>query len=743
MRLRVMQKFFIFVLIAGLSLATETSSKIVFAGAPESQGGVPVPETQTADLSWKNVLILHTFAANMPLNIKADQGIRETLEIAGLGVKQQFYEYLDLARNHGPEYKQRLVEMLRVRYAQRKIDVLITLELGALEFLVNEGQDFFPDAPVLALDLPPTFELPPTDRRIIHQSISYDWTGTLEEALQLVPRAKRVYVVIDDFPEHKPYIDLIRRDFMKWEGQLEFIYLNDRSFEEMLSMVSSAPSGTVVLYLVMVTDIAGKVYNPRDAVQLLSRASAAPVFGLYDTLLGYGIVGGSLVSFRQLGEHAAKAALEILTDFLSRKTSQPVLEVPGVPMFDWRQLRHWSLNDGALPEGSIVINRPPTLWEYKYYVIAGLAFILGQSFLIFGLLVQKRRRQSAEKSLRRKSQELDNFFSMNLDLLCIADADGYLLRLNPAWEKILGYSLPELMSRRYLELVHPDDATVTLDAMQALAFQQQVVDFTNRYRTKDGTYRHMLWSAVTFGTHIFAAARDITDHLQAETIIHERERELRVLAGRLILNQEEERRHLARELHDDLCQRLAALAIEAGRLETAVRNGPDSIRHALIHIRDKSVQIAADVQNISRRLHPSILEDLGLSKAIEAECQQFAAREGVELNALVQTVPRDLLKDIALSIYRIVQEGLSNIAKHACARYVSVSLSASETALHLTVRDDGIGFDQAEVRGRSGLGLSSIRERVRLVQGTCRICSEPEQGTTIEVTVPLKSDSLK
>jgi PAS domain S-box-containing protein len=740
MRFKALQTLAILIVIAEIGLAAESWSKAAIAAMPASGKHEAAAVAPTADLFGKSVLVLHGFEANMPLNIKIDQGIRVTLEAAGMGVKQQFFEYLDLARNPNPEHCQQLVEMLRLRYAQRKIDFLITLELGALEFLLNEGQGLFPGAPVLALDLPPTFELPRTNRRIIQQFITYDMMGTLEEALKLVPGAKRVYVVIGAFPEHDPYIGKARRDFKKWEGRLEFRYLNDRSFENMLTMVSHAPSGTIVLYLVLIKDITGKIYNPRDAVRLLSRASAAPVFGLYDTLLGYGIVGGSLVSFEQLGIEAAKLALEFLVHPQSRRASRTVLEIPSVPMFDWRQLRHWNLSEDALPEESIIINRQATLWEYKYYIFGGLAFIIAQSFLILGLRAQQRRRRNAERSLWQKSEQLDNFFSMNLDLLCIADTEGYFLRLNPTWEKTLGYSLKELMSRRYLEFVHPDDVSATRNTMQALASHQQVVDFTNRYRTKDGAYRHMLWSAVAFGNRIFASARDMTEHLRAEAMIHEREQELQILTGRLILNQEEERRRVARELHDDLSQRLAVLAIAAGRVESAVQSGPDSIRNPLIDIRDKTIQIAADVQNISRRLHPSILEDLGLSKAIEAECHQFAIREGIEMSSSVQPIPRDLPKDVSLSIYRIVQEGLNNIAKYSCARCVTVSLSANETALHLTVSDDGVGFDPVEVRGKAGLGLSSIRERVRLVYGTYRITSNPEKGTTIEVTVPLKPE---
>lgn len=741
MRSRAPHTFFIFALIAGMVLVNNTAPRIALGAAPESLGQALAPEAPAVDLSKKNVLVLNAFPANMPLSLRTDHGIRVTLETVGLGVEQQFFEYLDLARYPDHEHRQHLAELLRLRHAQRKIDFLITVESGALEFLVNEGRDLFPDTPVLALDLPPTFEMPKTDRLIIQQSIAYDMIGTLEAALKLVPEAKRVYVVIGAFAEHQPYLDQARRDFRKWEGRLEFVYLNDRSLEEMLAMVSNAPSGTIILYLAVVTDSTGKVYNPRDVVQLLSRASTAPVFGLFDTLLGYGIAGGSLVSYEQLGTQAAKLILGMLANPQSLTTSKTVLEVPSVSMFDWRQLRHWKLDEEALPKGSIIINREATLWDHKYVIFGGLAFILGQSFLILGLFVQKRRRHSAERSLRQKSEELDNFFDVNLDLLCIADTGGYFLRLNPVWEKVLGYSLAELTSRRYVDFVHPDDAAATLDAMQTLGSQQQVVNFANRYRTKDGIYRHMLWSAVAVDNRIFAAARDITERLQADAIIREREKDLQILTGRLIRDQEEERRRVARELHDDLCQRLAALAMAAGRAQAAVQEGSDSVLNSLADIRDRTIQMAADVQSISRRLHPAILDDLGLTKAIEAECKQVAAREGIEMRSSVETLPKGLPKEIALSIYRIVQESLNNVAKHACARRVTVSLRRSEIGLHLTVEDDGIGFDTAGLRDKAGLGLQSIRERVRLVHGTCHIRSEPEKGTTVEATVPLQSEA--
>jgi PAS domain S-box-containing protein len=407
-------------------------------------------------------------------------------------------------------------------------------------------------------------------------------------------------------------------------------------------------------------------------------------------------------------------------------------------MFDWRQLRRWNLSENDLPAGSIVINREPTFWDFKYQILGGLIFLVGQSFLIVVLLAQRNRRRAAEGDLRRKKEELDKFFSMNLDLLCIADTEGYFLRLNPAWEKALGFGLAELMSKPFLELVHPEDVTATRKAMRTLSDGGQILDFTNRYRRRDGIYRQMMWSAAIAGDLIYAAARDVTERIEAEAAIRERERELQSLTGRLILGQEAERRRLARELHDDLSQRLAALAIEVGKAEARVEDRKEAIVKHLRGLRDQTIRIAADVHNLSRRLHPSILEDLGLTKAVESECARVGSQEGIEVAFNAENIPAALPNDIALSIYRIVQESLTNIAKHACARRAAVCLSASETSLQLSIQDDGLGFDAAEVRKVPGLGLSSIRERVRLVNGRHRINSEPEKGTTIEVTIPLK-----
>jgi len=149
------------------------------------------------------------------------------------------------------------------------------------------------------------------------------------------------------------------------------------------------------------------------------------------------------------------------------------------------------------------------------------------------------------------------------------------------------------------------------------------------------------------------------------------------------------------------------------------------------------MRISQDVHSLSRQLHPSILDDLGLIKAIESECAGFSNREGIAIAFSHENVPRALPNALSLPLYRIVQEGLRNISKHACAEHISVSLKGLDRDVLLSIRDDGIGFDLAGVEEEPGLGLLSMRERARLIHGELTIQSRPDQGTVITLRAPL------
>ena len=192
----------------------------------------------------ENILVLHTFQSNFPAYVKTDQGITSSLRSGGVDLEHQFFEYLDLTRNPSHAHRKVLAELMRSRYGRRKIDMIITQSTEALQFLLNEGRTVFPEVPILALYMHPRIELPKTGRLIIQHSSTIDMIGTVESALRLVPGAKRVYVVGGVSPVDRVFENQARKDFKRWEGQLDFRYLSDMSFEDMLSEVSSAPPGS-------------------------------------------------------------------------------------------------------------------------------------------------------------------------------------------------------------------------------------------------------------------------------------------------------------------------------------------------------------------------------------------------------------------------------------------------------------------------------------------------------------------
>ena len=219
------------------------------------------------------------------------------------------------------------------------------------------------------------------------------------------------------------------------------------------------------------------------------------------------------------------------------------------------------------------------------------------------------------------------------------------------------------------------------------------------------------------------------ERLQAEQARH-------VLSGRLINAQEEERSRLARELHDDVSQRLALLAINAGREERALPKGGGG--EAMRAMREDLVRLSEDVHTLSHQLHPSILEDLGLSDALKSECTRLSKLGSPQARLETDGVPESLPQDTAFCLFRIAQEALRNVARHAHASQASVSLHRLNGGIQLIVKDDGMGFDATRANNGPHLGHASMRQRAQLLGGKLLVDTFPGCGTTVSAWVPLK-----
>lgn len=236
-------------------------------------------------------------------------------------------------------------------------------------------------------------------------------------------------------------------------------------------------------------------------------------------------------------------------------------------------------------------------------------------------------------------------------------------------------------------------------------------------------------------------ASDVTLQASQRELQQSRE-DLRALAGQLLTAQEEDRRRLSRDLHDDINQRLAMLSMDLRQAEKDPSSDPETLRSEIRLVSERLTSISDDVRQMAYRFHPSILDDLGLVKAVRRLLEDFSGRNGIASTYVHQDPTTVLPAELAICIYRVVQESLSNIAHHAQASHVEVELICDDDLVYLSVRDNGVGFDAASLtHAGTHLGLLSMKERVRLAKGRLDIDSTLGTGTHIRVEIPRNTEA--
>ena len=742
----------------------------------------------------KEVLLLYSYRHLMPINIEWDRGIRETIT-SSLGEPVTIdIEYLDFQRLNSRDYRAKWLELVRLKYNELKPDVVIPVHNPTAEFFIENHQSLFPDAAVVFCSISETVrDRLPSTSRMTGVLYRVDFRSTLECARRLLPTTRKVIVVSGTGKTDLTLVAAAKSAFAA-ERQIEFTYWTGVPIDELCTHAARLPSDSVILFLTYDLDREGKLStSSSDVLRSISPVASVPIFGLYDTLLGQGIVGGCLASVEEQGRRAGEITIRVL-----RGERPGDIPFTGTEMnryvFDWRQLRRWGIREQNLPAGSRVAFRAPTRWEeYGAYITTGAAAILLQSLLIAALLVNRRKRLRAEHIVADRLQfetafsglsarfvhvvpetvhrEIECAFEQVANLLTLdrgtifeVSSDGLQLRATLSWVRAGQSQAPPAIALDSIswlwaklnqgDTVHfssvaelPADAAPEKALMLRLGLKAGVAVPLKAKGTTFGMVtfgqltRERSWNETSLNRLKLVGevlANALAHALADEALCASRE-EARQLAGRLLTAQEDERKRLAREMHDDVSQRLAATAITAGKFEQQFL-AADPSREAMASLKDQLIELSDDVHRISRQLHPAILDDLGLEDALRSECDRFAEREGVVTHFHCGGLPDRLPKDIALCLYRIAQEALRNVAKHAQTDRVELVLNADAEFLDLEVRDFGRGFVPAEVRCQPGLGLASMEERTRLVGGEITISSVPSQGTSITVRVPLPED---
>lgn len=585
---------------AGPGEASQAVAIHADAGATEPAAGFEGPV---------RVLILQSFGSDFaPYSDIATRFRSELLQRWSRPI--EFHELsLDTARFSEGTREGPFAAYLQTLFADRRLDLVVAVGGPATRFARSQLAAIFPSVPILHMGADQRLVRPATLGPLDAATpVSNDAPMQVRLILDLLPDLENLAIVLGRSPIEQYWRAELARELEPFNGRLHILWLDDLPLDAMRQRVANLPPHSALLYVLLLIDAAGVPHQLDTALGSLATESRAPTFGLFESQLGQGVVGGRLVSTATIVERAVDAASRLLHGEPAAQVRYPPVE-PGPPIFDSRQLDRWRIPQSRIPAGSEIRFESPSLWTaYRWTLLGGLGIFAVQSALILGLLLQRRERRSAEH-------------------------------------------------------------------------------------------------------------------------------EVRTLHGRLLTTYEQERRRLARELHDDLTQRLARLAIDAAQVE---RQNPGLQGSSTLRLmREDLVRLSDDVHTLSRQLHPSILDDLGLADALRSEIERFARNESIEIDLRLAETPAELDSDRALCLYRVAQEALRNIAHHAHASRLEVVLRSAKGALELSVRDDGVGFDPANGRRGAGIGHVSLRERLHLVGGQLEITSAPGLGTIVLARVPL------
>jgi len=558
----------------------------------------------------KHVLIINEVGLSHSLTDSITQqiveGVRETQNL-----HVEFHsENLDLISSPDRPSRAEIKDWLVKKYGAYKLDAVVAVGPDSINFLSNYTQTMFLDVPIVICGSAAEFAGNPLlDSRFTGTWMKYEPAKTIEAALRLFPETRHVVIVGGASAFDTTALSITKTDVASLAAKLDLAYMTDLEMNQLLERVRQLPEHTVVLYISFFQDAAGhKFINATRALPMIAETANAPLFGMSDTYLGHGIVGGDLMKFQKQG----KVTAQIVSQLLGGKKAQdiPIETLPSSYTFDWKALQRWHIAESQLPPGSLVLFREPSLWERTkwIWVICTIVIAILSAIAVYLLYSRKQLRLSRDR--------------------------------------------------------------------------------------------------------------------QTE------------LSGMLITSAETERSRLASELHDDFSQRLAVLALGLENVAEARPPLPQETDRRLHELSDSAAELGADLHALSHRLHSATLERLGLTTGISALCRELAAQQNVQIDFSSDAILGSVHPDVALCLFRVVQEGLRNSRKHSGITKAQVALREQGDKLYVSVRDQGCGFDENELDKNSGLGVRSMKERVHFLGGKFAIHSEPGKGTAVEAWVP-------
>ena len=663
-------------------------------------------------------------------------------------------DILDVSFATGETEQRRLADFFRAKYAGEDIDVVVPVTRPLLEFIFRYRDIMFPGIPIVFC-MHSARELHLLDRAsdVTGVAITVDIAGTIDLARNLQPGLRRLAVVAGTALVDRSLTSLAREIFKKdFQEQLEWIDLTGLPLQELLERVSQLPDSTAILFLNIQQDGSGRVYVPAEAMQMVSKSANAPLYNLIDTALGYGSVGGRLTTIEAYGREAAVIVLRVLSGEKAASI-EPVIMRDSPPMFDWRELKRWKIDESALPRGSIIRFKETSLWEvYRWWFIGTFSFICLQTLLIAQLMNNLNKRKRAEANLKR-AQEIASIGSLRYNIQ--QDRVDWSAGANEI------FGLPRdsaLTYEEFLQIVHPEDREQVRMRWRA-ALEGEAYDLEHRVLV-GGMVR---WVRAKFevefdkrGKPLAAtgSVQDITPRKRSEEETSRFRQQLAHVSRVSTVGE------LGQNLAHEINQPLAAILANAESATQLLAGEPPDLKETREAL-DDIVSANKQAQEVIRRIRNLVKDNPQEHKPVDLNRVAKGAVQVVQVDAASRGVAIHLNLEPGLpqvhgdevQLQQVVLNLVINAMEALCQdqfpqRRVTVKTGRDgEGRVSLWVSDTGAGIDQKTAERifepfftnkpqGLGLGLSISRSIIEAHGGSLSVASSPEKGATFCCCLP-------
>jgi PAS domain S-box-containing protein len=441
----------------------------------------------------KRLLVIYSHHEGLPWEKVVDDSLRATLASKSTGPVELSVEHADRARHPGDAYLKEFVNLLRQKYRDLPPDVVVGVDDEATDILLKHGEELFPEVPLVFV----TAERKELQRESLkHNMTSLSWgldiKGSVDLICEILPHTSQIFIITGSSPSDRAAQQVARQQLDGYTERIKINYLPETTLNDLLEKVARLPERSALLYMTFIKDSEGKSYVPAELAPDISAKANAPTFGIVDTFIGNGIVGGRLLSAEIQGRRCAEVSLRILGGEAAEDIDP--IKTGNVTMFDWRQLRRWGIDESALPQGSIVRFRPPSLWEtYRTQMVsgsAGVIILIGALLVLFG---QLQLRKKAEARLREAEENYRSVVENAYEGIAVAQ-DEKVVFWNARTLELTGYSAAELSSASFLDFIHPDDRSmVQREHERRLSGEVAASRYRIRFLAKDG---HCRWALI-------------------------------------------------------------------------------------------------------------------------------------------------------------------------------------------------------------------------------------------------------